>query len=94
MSREFFYGLHQHARKGGKIARRRQVKRVHTFIRWCGRAPAQIGRRQVHAFYRAHDFAPTTARDYDSAIRLLWRTLGRAGEPPRPPNAAGGGPTS
>ncbi|WP_404369631.1 hypothetical protein [Marinobacter sp.] len=94
MNQELFYRLHQHARKGGKVARRRQVKRVEAFVRWCGRAPAQIGRRQVHEFYRAHAFAPTTARDYDSAIRLLWRTLGRAGEPPRPPNAAGGGPTS
>lgn len=86
MNQELFFRLHQHARKGGKIARARQLKRVQTFIAWCGRDPHQIGRRQVHEFYRAHTFAPTTARDYDSAIRLLWRTMGRAGEPPRPPD--------
>lgn len=86
MNQNLFFKLHQHARKGGKIARARQLKRIQTFIKWCARDPRQIGRRQVHAFYRAHDFAPTTARDYDSAIRLLWRTMGRAGEPPRPPD--------
>lgn len=86
MNQDLFFQLHQHARKGGKIARGRQLKRVQAFITWCGRAPHQIGRRQVHDFYRAHDFAPTTARDYDSAIRLLWRTMGRASEPPRPPD--------
>lgn len=85
MRQDLFYKLHQYARKGGKTARRRQFRRVERFLDWCGRAPDQIGRRQVHEFYRAHDFAPTTSRDYDSAIRLLWRTMGRAGEPPRPP---------
>jgi len=89
MNQELFYRLHQHARKGGKVSRRRQVKRVEAFLRWCGRAPDQIGRRQVHEFYRAHDFAPTTARDYHSALKLLWRTMGRAGEPPRPPSNEG-----
>ena len=87
MNQELFFKLHQHARKGGKTSRSRQQKRVHAFIKWCGRAPHQIGRRQVHEFYRAHGFAPTTARDYDSAIRLLWRTLERSGEPPRPPKS-------
>jgi hypothetical protein len=87
MNQELFFRLHQHARKGGKRARSRQLKRIHTFITWCGRAPHQIGRRQVHEFYRARAFAPTTARDYDSAIRLLWRCLDRVGEPPRPPGS-------
>ena len=73
MNQELFYKLHQHARRGGKVARKRQLQRVERFVKWCGRAPA-------------HDFAPTTARDYDSAIRLLWEIMGRAGEPPRPPN--------
>lgn len=86
MNQELFFRLHQHARKGGKVARKRQLKRVEAFITWCGRSPQQIGRRQVHEFYRAQGFAPTTARDYDSAIRLLWRTMERSGEPPRPPN--------
>ena len=86
MNQELFFRLHQHARKGGKIARSRQLKRVQAFITWCGRAPHQIGRRQVHEFYRAHAFAPTTARDYDSAIKLLWRTMERPGDPPRPPD--------
>ena len=85
MNQELFYKLHQHARRGGKVARKRQLQRVERFVKWCGRAPEQIGRRQIHEFYRAHDFAPTTARDYDSAIRLLWVVMGRAGEPPRPP---------
>jgi hypothetical protein len=87
MNQELFFRLHQHARKGGKVARARQLKRIQAFIKWCGRDPRQIGRRQVHDFYRAHNFAPTTARDYDSAIRLLWRTIERTGEPPRPPSA-------
>jgi hypothetical protein len=87
MNQELFFKLHQHARKGGKIARTRQLKKIQAFIKWCGRAPHQIGRRQVHEFYRAHDFAPTTARDYHYAIRLLWQVLERPGEPPRPPSS-------
>lgn len=82
--RDIRYALHQHAGKGGKTARRRQLKRVEEFVAWCGCDPRQIGRGHVHRYFSEKGFAPTTARDHYYAIRLLWRVMGRAGEPPGP----------
>jgi hypothetical protein len=78
--------LHQYARKGGKTSRRRTVDRIERFVAACGCRPEQIGRRHVYEFWESRAWAPSTARDYWYAIRLLWAMLERAGEPPRPPN--------
>jgi hypothetical protein len=83
--RELRHQLHLYARKGGKKSRRRQVERIEIFVEWCHRPAEQIGRRQVHEFFEAHQFAPTTARDYYYAVCKLWTLLGRVGKPPLPP---------
>ena len=83
--RELRHKLHLYARKGGKKSRRRQVERIELFVEWCHRPAEQIGRRQAHEFFQAHNFAPTTARDYYYAICKLWTLLGRGGKPPSPP---------
>lgn len=82
--RDIQYALHQHARKGGKTARRRQVKRVEEFVSWCGCDPRQTGRGHVQRYFAARGFAPTTERDHWYAIRLLWRVMGRPVDPPKP----------
>lgn len=82
---ELRHRLHLHAARGGKTARRRQVRRVEEFVAWCGCDPRQIGRGHVHRYFRAQGFAPTTARDHWYAIRLLWRVMERPQDPPRPP---------
>lgn len=80
--------LNLHARKGGKITRRRQVKLAESFAAWCGCDPRQIGKRHVWQYFEAHGhLAPTTKRDHWYAIRLLWQAMGRVGDPPRPPSA-------
>lgn len=84
MPRDIRHALHQHARKGGKTARRRQVKRAEAFADWCRCDPRQIGKRHVYQYFETHGFAPTTARDHWYAIRLLWHAIGRAGDPPKP----------
>lgn len=76
--------LHLYARKGGKTARRRQLKRIEAFVAWCGCAPYQIGKGHVRRYFAAHNLAPSTARDHWYAIRLLWQSLGRPTDPPRP----------
>ena len=81
--REFAFQLHQHARKGGKQHRRRQVQRVWRFLRWAGVPAHNTSRRHVHEFYRQCQ-SETTKRDYYYALRLMWRALGREGEPPAP----------
>lgn len=79
------HALRQYAAKGNKAARRRQLKRVERFVAWCGCDPRQTGRGHVHRYFSAKGFAPTTARDHWYAIRLLWRVMGRSGNPPKPP---------
>jgi len=76
--------LRLHAAKGGKTARARQIRRVEAFVHWCGCDPRQIGRGHVHRFFAAHAHAASTQRDYWYAIKLLWQSLGRPGEPPKP----------
>ncbi len=84
---EIRHRLNLHARKGGKTARRRQVKRAEAFASWCGCDPRQIGKRHVWEFFEAHDhWEPTTKRDHWYAVRLLWHTIGRPGDPPKPPS--------
>ena len=78
------HALHQHAAKGGKTARRRRIKRIEEFVEWCGCSPYQVGRGHVHRYFQAKNFAPSTSRDHWYAIRLLWQTMGRSGEPPKP----------
>ena len=82
---ELRHRLNQHAAKGGKTSRRRQVKRIYEFVDWCKCSPEQIGKKHVHQFFAKHEFAVSTERDYWYAIRLLWRLIGRSSDPPRPP---------
>lgn len=77
------HALNQHACRGGKTARRRQVRRVEQFVRWCGCPPHQTGKKHVHLYFEEMSFSTTTARDHWYAIRLLWRLLGRSGFPPK-----------
>lgn len=84
LSRELDHKLKLYAAKGGKTSRRATVRRVRHFIDACQRPAEQIGRRQVYEFFEQQRFSPTTQRDYYYAIALLWRLLGRSGEPPRP----------
>ncbi|WP_299314755.1 hypothetical protein [uncultured Halomonas sp.] len=84
LSRELDHQLKLYAAKGGKTSRRSTVRRARRFIAFCQRPAEQIGRRQVYEFFEQHQLSPTTQRDYYYAIALLWRLLGRSGEPPRP----------
>ena len=78
------FRLHQHARKGGKTHRYRQIQRVRRFLRWADMPAHNVGKRQVHEFYRSECRSKTMRRDYYYAFRLLWRALGRDSNPPRP----------
>lgn len=78
------HALRLHAAKGGKQWRRREVRRIEAFVAWCSCDPRQIGRGHVHRFFAAKGYEGITARDYWYAIRLLWRILGRSGDPPKP----------
>lgn len=83
---ELRHKMNQHAAKGGKTSRRRQVKRAEQFVKWCNCNPYQIGRGHVWRYFEAQNFAPSTARDHWYAVRLLWRhALERPSDPPRPP---------
>lgn len=84
LSVEMRHRLSLYATKGGKTSRRNTIDRIARFVDWCGRRPEQIGRKQVHEFFRSHNWAPSTARDYYYAICLLWDFLGRPGRPPGP----------
>lgn len=79
--------LRLHAAKGGKTSRRRQADRVRQLVEWCraqgARSPDQIGRRHVWDWYEGVQ-APSSLRDRYYAVVLLWRLLGRAGQPPKP----------
>lgn len=84
ISRELDHRLKRYAAKGGKTSRRATVRRVRSFITFCQRPAEQIGRQQVYEFFEHHQLSPTTQRDYYYAIVLLWRLVGRSGDPPRP----------
>ena len=78
-------------RHGGKIARRRMVKRLLNALNDIRqheqgvRLPPQIGRGHIHRFYVRHEhLSPATVADYYRAFCLLWAMLGREGIPPRP----------
>lgn len=79
--------LRQHARKGGKTSRRRQVDRIQQFLKFCAtkgvRAPDQIGKRHIHEWYEESHLSESTLRDRFYAVSLLWEWMGR-GQPPRP----------
>lgn len=81
---ELRHKMNQHAAKGGKTSRRRQIQRAEQFLSWCGCSPYEIGRRHVRLYFLDKKFAPTTARDHWYGIRLLWHAIGRASDPPRP----------
>lgn len=78
--------INKHKQKGGKKSRQAEGQRIERFIKWC-RCPApEIGRKHVHIFFEEKRFSPSTNRDYFYAISKLWKMLGRAGGPPRPPD--------
>ncbi len=82
---ELDYLLTSWGRKGGKISRRRQIKRVRQFLDFCRtqgvRGPDQAGNRHAYEWYREVALAEATLRDRYYAMRLLWTLLGR-GDPP------------
>lgn len=82
--RDIRHALHQHAAKGSKAARRRQLKRIEEFVDWCECSPFQMGRGHVNRYFSEKSYAPSTARDHWYAIKLLWQVMGRPGEPPKP----------
>lgn len=80
-----------HRRHGGKRHRRRQVSRLIAALEDIQGAepavfhPNRVGKAQIHRFYARHsEFASSTQRDYHYAFCLLWRLLGRTGQPPAP----------
>lgn len=75
------YALHQHARRGGKTARRRQVARVRQMLDEVGKAPHQISRRDVYDWIERVQ-SPPTRRDRYYAARLFWRLTYSAELPP------------
>jgi hypothetical protein len=81
--------LRQHACKGGKTSRRRQVDRIQQFLKFCAtngvRAPEQIGKRHVHEWFEESHLSESTLRDRFYAVSLLWEWMGR-GQPPKPRN--------
>ncbi|HAS8109182.1 TPA: hypothetical protein I7726_12895 [Vibrio vulnificus] len=47
--------------------------------------PPQVGRAHIHRYYnRRDDLSEATFRDHFYAFSLLWKLLGRTGEPPKP----------
>lgn len=84
---ELEYQLSVHARKGGKITRRRQIKRVRNFLVFCRskgvKGPDQIGKSHVWQWYEENVWSESAQRDHYYAISLLWKLLGR-GKPPYP----------
>jgi len=80
------FALRSHAKRGGKTSRRRQIQRIEQFLQFCAaqgvRAPEQIGKRHVYAWYETGG-APATLRDRYYAVQLLWTLIGR-GKPPAP----------
>jgi hypothetical protein len=83
---ELRHALNLHAARGGKQWRRREVRRVEAFVRWCGCDPRQIGKGHVRRYFETKVTGSTTQRDHWYAICLLWRILGRPGRPPKPPS--------
>lgn len=81
------FQLTMHARRGGKISRRRQVARVRQFLAFCRglgvRHPDQIGKRHIYEWFEECKLSQTTLRDRYYAVCLLWELLGR-GSPPSP----------
>ncbi|WIM05688.1 MAG: hypothetical protein OHM77_00010 [Candidatus Nitricoxidivorans perseverans] len=81
---------HVYVAHGGKTNRRQQVDRLVIMVDWMQAqfgltGLAQIGKRQVIAYWKAHrDLAPTTAYAYWLALKVLWSWLGRAEDPPVP----------
>lgn len=83
---ELWYRLDQWACKGNKFSRRRKLAKIKSFLRAVGKDPGQIGVADVKKFYAAMQYERSTARDYHSAISLLWEVMGRRKEPPTPEN--------
>lgn len=83
IDRDFRHALNLYCTKGNKRSRKQTVKRLERIVEFVRRPPAQIGRKQIAAFFEAKRYAASTARDYETAIRLLWDLLKRQGQPPR-----------
>jgi hypothetical protein len=83
IDRDFRHLLNLYCCRGNKRARKQTVKRLERIVEFVRRPPAQIGRKQIAEFFEAKHYAASTARDYETAIRLLWDLLKRQGQPPR-----------
>ncbi len=84
--------LNTFAKKGGKLSRRRYVKRVRQLINFCKihfgvKNEGQIGKAHLLEWYkeqpRGKPLASTTLRDRGYAADLLWELLNRGHKAPR-----------
>lgn len=79
--------LHGYARKGSKVARRKQIARIEALGDWRRKPLEQIGKKDIHEYWRAHvALSADTKRDHYYAFKTLWEILGRAGDPPPSPD--------
>lgn len=83
-SRIFYIRLANYGKKGGKNRAKRK-KQIELVIKHCKCEPAQIGKKQVKAFFREQNYKPSTEKDYYYAICALWVLLDRTSKPPKPP---------
>lgn len=85
---------HVYVRRGGKQARRAQIRLL---ISACSdianhehgvKSPAQIGRAHIHRYYarkQVQGLSAKTMQAHYYAIKVLWQVLlKRSSEPPRP----------
>jgi len=80
---------HDYVRKGGKLNRRKQAKRMlalaeHAEKNGCN-SLGRMGRKHIVAFYMSHrDLSDDVIYQHWLAFRKLWKLAGKAGEPPKP----------
>lgn len=81
----FHYRIRNKMKKRSFKSGQNYYKKTQSVIKFCGKPPAQIGKKDIMKFYAYKDISDSTARDYYYAIIDLWQALGRKGSPPKPP---------
>lgn len=73
-------------RHGGKKNRRNVVAMINRVCEFSDiHHVEQLGKKQIIAFYKSHKhLSHTTLRNYFYAMKLLYKMLGRKGDPPEP----------
>lgn len=82
------YG-YAYCRKGGKVNRRQQLKRMMAFAEFCASIGAnsleQVGDRHVIAYWKClRHLSDATLYNYWRALCLLWKMAGKYKTPPKP----------